>query len=145
MSDEARERLYHLLPSTAFQGYQPSIEHAHPSQSGHSDDDAMDIDFSNGFRCADAVDLSVFNDPHFLAAAHTFQDHIYTGWMTDSNLEKVLKFESGVKDGSVHAPWKDEVWERDNSTVTEGERAIPMGSQTDWSARAGYVLRLELV
>ncbi|KAK7463840.1 hypothetical protein VKT23_005775 [Stygiomarasmius scandens] len=63
----------------------------------------------------ETFDSSVFTDSHFLAAARTFQDHIYSGWLTDSHKEKVRKYEAGIRDGSLAAPWKDEEWERDNA------------------------------
>jgi hypothetical protein len=101
----------------------------------------MDVDDINGFCCADTIDLSVFTDPHFLASAHTFQDHVYTGWMTEAHSEKVQIFERGVLDGSLHAPWKDEVWQRDNDANTNFEAGYgqdgPPGSQNESSARAG--------
>lgn len=101
----------------------------------------MDVDGKNGFRCADTLDPSLFTDPHFLAAAHTFQDHMYTGWMTESHLEKVQKFERGILDGTLHAPWKDEVWQRDNVKIELGRnygQDGPPGSQNESNARAGF-------
>jgi hypothetical protein len=102
----------------------------------------MNVDDVNEFRCADTLDLSLFTDPHFLASARTFQDHMYTGWMTEAHLEKVQNFERGVTDGSLHAPWKDEVWQRDNVRV-ELRRGYgqdgPPGSQNESNARAGFV------
>jgi hypothetical protein len=100
----------------------------------------MDVDDTNEFRCVATLDLSVFTDPHFLASAHTFQDHMYTGWMADAHLEKVQAFEKGVTDGSLHAPWKDEVWEKDNGTKGKSYGLDgPPGSQNESSARAGSV------
>lgn len=149
LSEDAKARLSCLLPPTAFQGYQPTIEPTHPSRSHAPDDDAMDVDDTNGFRCAATVDLSIFTDPHFLASAHTFQDHMYTGWMTDAHLEKVQKFEKGVVDGSLHAPWKDEVWQRDNSAKVRQGKSFgqdgPPGSQNESGARAGFVFLLSRV
>lgn len=139
LSDDARARLSLLLPSTAFQGYQPTIEPTHPSRPG-ANSDAMDVDSTNGFRCVDTLDPSVFQDNHFLAAAHTFQDHIFTGWMAEEHLQTLAKFESGILDGSLHAPWKDEVWERDQDAGGDlrTNASLP-GSQNEYSALAGYV------
>ena len=100
----------------------------------------MAIDVPNEFRCADTMDPSIFTDPYFLAAAHTFQDHIFTGWMSDAHIEKRAKFEVGVVDGSMHAPWKDEVWLKDHGVP---RKDMPTSAQQpDWSARAGCVIIL---
>lgn len=136
LSPETKARLATLLPPTAFHGCQPSVEPTHPSQSN------MAVSYcKNGFRCTDSVDTSIFTDPHFLAAAHTFQDQLFTGWMTDSHSEKLAKFETGVADGSLRAPWKDEVWEKENvliSGVRSGESVLA-GSQSESNALAGSV------
>ena len=42
------------------------------------------------------------------------QDHLYTGWMTQKHRDLVRDFRNGVSQGTVHAPWKDEVWDRDH-------------------------------
>lgn len=63
--------------------------------------------------------------------------------MTDAHSDRVSKFEKGVQDGTMHAPWKDEVWERDNGTVGvmlgSHDQNGPPGSQSDWATLAGYV------
>ena len=100
----------------------------------------MAIDMPDEFRCADTVDPSIFTDPYFLAAAHTFQDHIFTGWMSDTHIEKRNKFEAGVMDGSMHAPWKDEVWLKDHVNIgVLREDISACAQQSDWGARAGCV------
>lgn len=58
----------------------------------------------------DNIDPSVFTDPHFLAALLTFQDHLYSGWMTEAHNEKLCAFKEGLADGTLHVPYKDEVW-----------------------------------
>ncbi|CAA7269427.1 unnamed protein product [Cyclocybe aegerita] len=55
-----------------------------------------------------------FTDPHLLAALRTFQDHLYLGWFTEAHVERVQKFEEGIRDGKLAALWKDEVWEREH-------------------------------
>jgi hypothetical protein len=68
---------------------------------------------------------------------------MYTGWMTEAHLDKVHKFEGGVVDGSMHAPWKDEVWRRDNAAMIRPVSSFgldgPPGSQHESNARAGFV------
>lgn len=135
LSHDARTRLARLLPLTAFYGYQPILSPTHPSQLDKPAFDTMDVD-DNGFRCADTLDTGIFVDSHFLAAAHTFQDHIFTGWMTDAHAKKLAQFDQGVRDGTIHAPWKDEVWENGSSTEA--------GSQAESSARAGCVFLIVL-
>ena len=41
------------------------------------------------------------------------QDHLYTGWYTATHRRLVEKHIEAVRAGTLHAPWKDEVWERD--------------------------------
>lgn len=140
LSSESRARLSTLLPATAFHGYQPTVDSTHPSQCNRTISHDIDVDDMNAFRCADTVDTSIFTDSHFLAAAHTFQDQLYTGWMTDLHSEKVNKFETGVVDGSLSVPWKDEIWEKENiktAVCRNNGGGGPTGPQTESSARAG--------
>ncbi|KAJ7154634.1 Asx homology domain-containing protein [Mycena filopes] len=118
LSPESQSRLSALLPPTAFSHFQPSIGPDHPAAV-----DSMNADPSGSGH----VDPSFFTDAHFLAAARTFQDHIYSNWLSDAHAEKVKKYEQGIRDGTLAAPWKDEVWERDNQleepTATTSSRA----------------------
>jgi hypothetical protein len=61
-----------------------------------------------------SLDLSVFNDTHFLDGAHTFQDHLFSGWFTTAHSAKVGTYLEGIRNGTFAAAWKDEVWEREN-------------------------------
>ncbi|KAJ6532778.1 Asx homology domain-containing protein [Mycena vulgaris] len=105
LSPDSQSRLAALLPPTAFPSFQPTIGFDHPAAG-----DSINIDSSQ----SSPIDTSLFTDAHFLAAAHTFQDHLYSNWLSDVHAEKVQKYEQGIKDGSLAAPWKDEVWEREN-------------------------------
>lgn len=60
----------------------------------------------------------------------------------EANLEKVQKFERGIAEGSLHAPWKDEVWQRDARIESGGSYGQdgPPGSHSESSARAGFVV-----
>ncbi|ESK83030.1 hypothetical protein Moror_11745 [Moniliophthora roreri MCA 2997] len=155
---EHRERLAKLLPPTAFKGFRESIAENHPAAA--KDPNAMDID-SPSSQIPDSnpnpeiLDPSFFTDPHFLAAAHTFQDHIYFGWLTSAHKEKVTKFEEGVRDmrpgSGMHAPWKDEEWERinaGNSREREEDTSAPgvavIGSVAQSGARAGEAAEIRL-
>lgn len=64
------------------------------------------------------LDPSIFNSPFFLSAAHTFQDHLYSGILGKKAQGEAEKFEQGVRDGTMHADWKDEVWEREQAIPT---------------------------
>ena len=126
LPEESREILAKLLPSAAFLGFQGATEPHHPSKTyaGHSEPNAMDVDEPATNTTTSQtevpsvssalVDLSTFTDPHFLAAARTFQDHLYSGWLTEAHAEKVKKFQTETRLGTLHVPWKDEVWERDH-------------------------------
>ncbi|KDQ48983.1 hypothetical protein JAAARDRAFT_201249 [Jaapia argillacea MUCL 33604] len=128
-SPEARGSLCALLPPTAFANFQLSVDPAYPSELTQADKMEVDGDESQtqdtSLPLTELFDPSTFTDPHFLAAAHTFQDHIFSGWMTDAHKEAVTKYEQGIIDGSLHAAWKDEVWKREHlppiPVVTSGQ------------------------
>ncbi|KAF9554241.1 hypothetical protein CPC08DRAFT_727305 [Agrocybe pediades] len=104
LSEESKAHLKTLLPRTAFKGF-------------HAEElalDQMDVDDEKKDKSDAELNSSFFTDPHFLAAARTFQDHLYLNWFSEAHIAKVTKFKQGVVDGSLAAPWKDEVWERDN-------------------------------
>ncbi|THG92834.1 hypothetical protein EW145_g8570, partial [Phellinidium pouzarii] len=61
-----------------------------------------------------SLDASFFTDPHFESAARTFQDHLYSGWLTPAHRALVEKHLSGVRSGVIHVPWKDEEWEHNH-------------------------------
>ncbi|KAJ7669424.1 Asx homology domain-containing protein [Mycena polygramma] len=134
LSPDSQSRLAALLPPTAFPSFQPALGSDHPAAA-----ESMNID-SGG---SGPIDTSLFTDAHFLAAAHTFQDHLYSNWLSDTHAEKVKKYEQGIKDGSFAAPWKDEVWERDNQKEEPAVAgaANPLLSST----RAGEAAELKLV
>ena len=87
------------------------------------------------------LDTSVFTDPHFLAAARTFQDHIYSDWMSDSHTEKVNKFQAGIRDGTLAAEWKDDVWDKNNKPTQpkSAEKSVSLGNVVESTTRAGSV------
>ncbi|KAE9410434.1 hypothetical protein BT96DRAFT_1011975 [Gymnopus androsaceus JB14] len=119
LSSESRTHLSKLLPPTAFSDFKTVLDDAgHPSRAAKElDPNSMVVDApqsSSSSHSADQVLLSVFTDPHFLAAAHTFQDHLYSGWLKDDFKAKVTKYEEGIVDGTLAAPWKDEEWEREH-------------------------------
>ncbi|PPR01543.1 hypothetical protein CVT24_001854 [Panaeolus cyanescens] len=113
LSEESQTRLKELLPPTAFIGYQPSISSDHPSLQ-----DQMAVDSTRAAAEPFEAELNpgFFADSHFLSAARTFQAHLSLNWFSDSHIARVAEFNSRIKDGTLAAPWKDEVWERSNPT-----------------------------
>jgi hypothetical protein len=67
-----------------------------------------------------------FTDPHFLSAAHTFQDHLFSSYLTPTSSATLRTWLDGVHSGAIHAPWKDEVWEQEHP---EGREILAEGSQ----------------
>lgn len=120
LSSEEQTNLKALLPPTAFLGASESIGNDHPSA---EDDMVVDNDTPSELH------PGFFNDPHLLAACRTFQDHLYLNWFSESHTRKVAKFQQGITDGTMAAPWKDEVWERDNP-VPEVPTVASMSSFT---------------
>jgi hypothetical protein len=57
--------------------------------------------------------------------------------MTVSHKQDVEKYLQGVRDGTMHAAWKDHVWERDHVEEVE-EQSITSSPRS--RSRAGYVL-----
>ncbi|KAL5514101.1 hypothetical protein ACEPAG_2862 [Sanghuangporus baumii] len=131
LSPESRERFCRLLPSTAFGEQMHDLDDFHPSRrkdgdqkadfhsARHSKDvNTLQTSQKSSYQ-VDSLDPSFFKDPHFESASRTFQDHLFTGWFTSAHRELVENHLSGIRAGSLHAPWKDEVWDRDHPEVVE--------------------------
>lgn len=133
LSEESRTELSRLLPSTTFVAFQPSLGPLHPAAS-----DTMDVDQdpSSGYVADPAL---VFNNPHFLAAANTFQDHLFSGWLSPSHQEKVHRFQQRISEGSLTAQWKDDAW---LATRDESESVLPAAANLDPNASSGSLLGL---
>lgn len=138
LSAESQAALKGLLPPTAFSNYSASLSKDHPSVSEN-----MDIDSLQPVVVDSELNSNIFTDSHFLAAAHTFQDHLHSDWLSQKHAQLVNKFEVGVQDGSLAAPWKDETWERDNTVpAAKEDQSRPLRKDTSVSlVRAGYVVR----
>lgn len=136
LSPESRDRLCRHLPPTAFEGFEPNLDPSHPSQTNKVNSDAMEVDIQ-AFRCADILNADAFHDSHFLAAAHTFQDHIFSGWRSTAQTDLLSKFEQGVRDGKIHPPWKDEIWESQHAPEV-AESSLLAGCV--YSSHVGYNL-----
>ncbi|KAI1788565.1 Asx homology domain-containing protein [Ganoderma leucocontextum] len=118
LSEEAQEHLCTLLPPTAFATYVPSVSSSHPDGppiQGHAD--AMDVD-TPAMRNPATLDPTVLTSPFFLSAAHTWQDHLVSNWLGKRAADDLEKFRQGARDGTLHADWKDELWELDHSPDT---------------------------
>ncbi|RDB24081.1 hypothetical protein Hypma_008562 [Hypsizygus marmoreus] len=147
LSPESQEMLKALLPPTAFLSFKRTIDPDHPSAS-----DSMDVDqLTPSASTSRTLDMTVFTDSHFLAAAHTLQDHIYSDWMSDAHAARVKKYEDGIRDGTLAAAWKDEIWERNNISSTmlrpviSNGQAAPSNHVAESNARAGEAAEIKLV
>jgi hypothetical protein len=131
LSDDSQKLLAALLPSTAFFNK--------PSHASHSEPPLQDaLESTDG-----SLNMNIFTDPHFLDAAHTFQDHLYNGWYTASHHVKLKKYIEGIRNGTLAAPWKDEVWDRENSRPSGSpspvNSTIPCAISVFGTRTAGYV------
>ena len=68
------------------------------------------------------LDPMFFNNPFFLSAAGTFQDQLSSGWLSDKEKDKVNQFLQGVREGTMHAQWKDEEWDQDHPTPKDASK-----------------------
>ncbi|KAH8105481.1 hypothetical protein BXZ70DRAFT_921031 [Cristinia sonorae] len=107
LSEESQVALCRLMPPTAFSTFSRSLPPLHPGYARGTS--PMDVDTSNANSPA-TLNPNFFSSPAFLAAANTFQDHLYSSWMTTTAIAQVNKFKQGIQDGSLHAQWKDEAW-----------------------------------
>ena len=112
MSEESQQLLCSLLPSTAFFTHQPALDPTHPGSS--SDTSTINNKSHESERSPATLDPMFFNSPFVLSAAHTWQDHIFSGWLKNKARDTVSRYEQGVRDGTMHAEWKDEEWQRDH-------------------------------
>ncbi|EIN11273.1 hypothetical protein PUNSTDRAFT_124709 [Punctularia strigosozonata HHB-11173 SS5] len=155
LSDESRAQLAPLLPPTAFRDFVPSLHPLHPARKTQIErqrqrQQELEAGPSTGAsissaaiteqdpvptssKAPDLLDPTVFSEPNFVAAALTFQDHLYSGYMTEAHKAKVERYKRGLVDGTLHAPWKDEVWEQEHALTAEV------------SDRAGDAAELKLV
>ncbi|PSR77077.1 hypothetical protein PHLCEN_2v8066 [Hermanssonia centrifuga] len=123
LSVESQELLCSLFPATAFSTFQPTIDPTHPANMGKggpesSSQESPPKPLSATFdRSPTTLDPVVFTSPFFLSAARTFQDHIYSGWLASKAKDLVKQYEQGVGEGSLHAEWKDEEWERNRNPL----------------------------
>jgi hypothetical protein len=128
-----------LLPSTAFVDYEPSIEPSHPTKISPTlslASSSLTSASSNLSPVLAAADLSsslssphtpallspsFFTDAHFLSAAHTFQDQLFSSQLTASSAAALCTWIEDVRSGQIHSPWKDEVWQRDHEFSTDAD------------------------
>ncbi|KAJ3841486.1 Asx homology domain-containing protein [Lentinula raphanica] len=146
LSEESKAHLVKLLPPTAFSDYQRVIDPDHPSHTKDAHLDTMEVDSTQSTKSDHEVDrllLPVFTDPHFLAAAHTFQDHLYSGWLKPEFKLKVAKYEEGIRDGSLAAPWKDEEWEKEHPLAqADASKSSPNRSRGNGKTGSTAEIRL---
>ena len=138
LSGDSQTYLKTLLPPTAFTNYLESLGSDHPSI--EKDMNMMNIDppadttitTTTDQQTLGELNLTIFTDPHFLAASRTFQDHLYYGWLSTTHLEKVRGFQETVRNGTLAAPWKDEVWNREHRrALVVAEEVEPLSSSPE--------------
>jgi len=114
LSPGSRALLSTMLPPPFLSSFKPQIIPNHPSSrqlqgdladvnDAHNDIDAMML--------ASEPDVSFFNDPFFEAALSTFQDQLATGQFTDAHETLIRDYTEKVKQGTIHAAWKDDTWQ----------------------------------
>ncbi|TFY60775.1 hypothetical protein EVJ58_g4933 [Rhodofomes roseus] len=144
LSPESQGLLVSLLPPTAFISFSPSVPPTHvdyrtplfdSAATAASDDDRMDVDtqLSPSSRLIQeqtpaTLDPAVLTSPFFLSAAHTYQDHLFSGWFGKKAREEAAQFQAGVRQGTLHAEWKDEVWERDHSPQQNQSQQVDLAA-----------------
>ena len=145
LSGDSQTHLKTLLPPTAFTNYLEFLGSDHPSiekKDSIMNTDEQLPDTTDHHQTDAELNLGIFSDPHFLAASRTFQDHLYLGWFLNEHLEKVRNFQEAVRNGTLAAPWKDEVWNRENHVLRylspEEESKPSFTIPCESSARAGY-------
>ena len=88
-----------------------------PTSSAHAAIDSMDVD-EQLLRIPATLDPMVFSSSFLLSAAHTWQDHLFSNWLGKKASEDLKQFNQGAQEGTLHADWKDELWELDHSQET---------------------------
>ena len=101
-----------MLPATAFHTYQAALDPTHPGSSINASN--TNQHGSEPERSPATLDPMFLNSSFMLSAAHTFQDHIFSGWLNNKAKDTVSRYEQGVRDGTIHAEWKDEEWQREH-------------------------------
>ncbi|KAI0781631.1 Asx homology domain-containing protein [Irpex lacteus] len=122
LSEESQQQLCSLLPPTAFTTFQPSLDGYHPAALSKTSPDAdKSASSTSEQRSPTTLDPTLFSNAFFLSGAMTFQDHLFTGWLSRKAKEDVDQYEQGVTAGSMHAEWKDEQWTREHPLRQRGK------------------------
>jgi hypothetical protein len=135
LSQSSQILLATFLPPTAFSDCVSTISPFHPSQ-----DHPPATIFSSACRETtsshnpELLLPSFFSDPHFLSAAHTFQDHLFSSFLSPRAATALQAWLGDVRSGKGHFPWKDELWEQDHSEPSGA------GKEGGKRAKAGYGL-----
>ncbi|KAI0791361.1 hypothetical protein C8Q75DRAFT_715542 [Abortiporus biennis] len=112
LSGESQELLCSLLPPNAFSTFTLTIDPTHASRKAKGQSDSMDVDIPIE-RAPATLDPMTFSSSFFQSAALTFQDHLVSSWLSPDMKEKLEEFNRRTQDGSLHAEWKDEAWNRE--------------------------------
>lgn len=113
LSPESQRELCSLLPPVAFSTYQPHVSAEHPSVHGSPESHDTDGQIKPIPKHSTAdFDHTFLENSFLLSAAHAFQDHLVTGWMTVTEDGQISAYQEGVFTGAMHAQWKDEEWQQ---------------------------------
>lgn len=47
------------------------------------------------------------------------------GYFTKDHKKELFEYEQGVKDGTIHAAWKDDRWDEQHATSTAADEPAP--------------------
>ncbi|KAF8578524.1 hypothetical protein K439DRAFT_1638738 [Ramaria rubella] len=122
LSQESRDLLSTMLPPNPSPFFQPSLNREHPANRQLAEigtelkTDSFDIDI-DAMAFTSEPQPCFFADPFFEAGAKTFQDHLYSGWLTPAHRALVREYTEKAQMGELHAPWKDQVWAEEHPVV----------------------------
>lgn len=153
LSPESQDLLVALLPPTSFYTFRPTIPPTHvdyavssntanasptnnmtsvndedpqPAESSRQAPTVPQPEFQE--QSTATLDPTTFTSPFFLSAARTFQDHLFSGWFGKKAKEDLAQFTSGVREGDLHAEWKDEAWLREHPSREARPQRIDMST-----------------
>jgi len=133
LSSDSRAILATMLPPTALPFFVAEPDETHPAHARTPSTSA------NAPLVPDLeIDSSFLTCPFFEAAMRTFQDHIFSGYFAREHEQELNAYEQGLRDGTLHAAWKDDAWEHDHPAAEEKRPILAEVSLTEL-ARAGVL------
>jgi len=112
LSVESRSHLASLLPKTSFVSNTPTVDDAHPAMK------TTEANIASLAQESFSADPDMLNhDPSFLSchflqsAVQAFQEDLRSSNFTPGHVAHMEAYENALRDGTTHAPWKDEEWD----------------------------------